>query len=400
LVGLGFSIDDAALSKFNKAIQSASVKVAALYASIQTAATGIFYGISKISEGFEQIGYEMRLVAPAINKFLILREAMLHAYKVTGVDLTKVVQQSILFNLSLAKTKFALEAVYKSVAARFFPLLTKQMDIFRNKIFANMPKIQDALEKFVKFIFKAFDITVQFGSRVWSILGRIYDMFKSLDEATSGWSTIILGIVAAWKLLNLSFLATPLGMILTGLTAIIALYDDFKVWQEGGESLIDWGSRTTKMIVGIISAIGILAGVIGGILAAYRSWIAVQWLLNAAMTANPIGMIIAGVTALIALLTTLAVKMGYLKGVGDFFSGLGEKTINLLGGSGSAPNLGAATQPAPLMPGNTNSSQRISQETNINIMGSADASAVGKSVASQQDRVNFDMTRNLKGAIR
>lgn len=50
LVGLGFGVDDASLSKFNKAIASATLKVTALYTAVNAAASGIVFGISKISE--------------------------------------------------------------------------------------------------------------------------------------------------------------------------------------------------------------------------------------------------------------------------------------------------------------------------------------------------------------
>ena len=223
LVGLGFGIDEKSLSDFNKAIESATVKVAALYGSIQLAAAGIFHSISGVSQSFEDLGYQLRIVAPAMNRWLVMRQAMLTAYSKAGVNLSDTVRQAILFNYSLAKTKFALEAVYKSVAAKFFPLLTKQMDIFRAKIYANMPKIQAQLRKFVQFIFKAFSATVELGTRLYSILTRVWDFFARLDKATSGWSTAILAVIAAWNLLNLSFLATPLGMLLTGLTAILVL---------------------------------------------------------------------------------------------------------------------------------------------------------------------------------
>ena len=75
LVGLGFGVDDASLAKFNKAISSATLKVTALYASTEVAASGIVYGISKISESFEQLGYEYRLITPAINKAIVLRRS-------------------------------------------------------------------------------------------------------------------------------------------------------------------------------------------------------------------------------------------------------------------------------------------------------------------------------------
>ncbi len=400
LVGLGFDVDDASLAKFNKAIDKASVKVLALYATIKLSAAGIFYSISKISEGFEDMGYQLRLVAPAVNKMLLLRQAMLQAYRAAGVDLTKVVRQSILFNFSLAKTKFALEAVYKSVGARFLPLLTKQMDVFRAKIFANMPKIQNALEKFINFIFKAFDATVQLGTRVWSILGRVWDFFKKLDDVTDGWSTRILGLIAIWKFLNLSFLATPLGMLITGFITLLSLWDDFKTFQEGGQSLINWGSQTVKVIVGITAAVAGLGVAIGAILGVMKAWAAVQWLVNLAMAANPIGLIIIAVTTLIGLLTTLAYKLGYLKSIGSFFGDLGGKVMNVLGSGGPQPSVNGPLAPPPLLPSTGGVSQRVSQETNIMVQGSADANATGKAVASEQSKVNFDMTRNMRGAMR
>lgn len=401
LVGLGFDVDDASLAKFNKAIASASIRVAALYTGIQVAAAGIFASISKMSEGFEDIGYQLRLVAPAINKMLILRQAMISAYQAAGINLTKVVQQSILFNYSLAKTKFALEAVYKSVGAKFLPLLTKQLDIFRAKIFANMPKIQAQLMTFVNFVFKAFAITVQLGSRMWEVLGNLWDLLKRLDSATNGWSTRVLGFVAVWKYLNLAFLTTPFGMVLTGLLAIIALYDDFKVWEAGGSSFINWGSDASKMVLGVVASITALVAAAGTVVGAIRLVTAAQWLWNFAMSANPIGLLIAGVTALIALFTILAAKAGFFKGLGTYvFGDLGDKVLRMFGAPGAQPMLNAATQPAPLIPPTSASNQSIDQKTSIIVQSTADAAAVGKQVAGEQSRVNFDMGRNLKGAMR
>jgi len=62
----------------------------------------------------------------------------------------------------------------------------------------------------------------------------------------------------------------------------------------------------------IMKAVGlfvlILAGVFGTIAAATKIWAAAQWLLNAAMTANPIGLIIVAVAALIALVYLIIQK--------------------------------------------------------------------------------------------
>lgn len=379
LVGLGFSVDDSSLSKFNKAITSATLKVTALYTSIKLTAAAVAYGISKIAEGFEQMGYEYRIIAPMINKTLVLRRELLKAYSAAGINITKVIKQSVLFNFSLAKTKFALEAIYKSVGAKFFPLLTRQMDIFRTKIYANMPKIQNALEKFVKFVFKAFEATTILGTRLWSILTRVWDFFVQLDKATDGWSTKILLAVAAWKLLNLSFLATPLGMLLLGLTSLLALYDDLQTFEEGGQSLFDWSDA-----IPVINALkqGLLAvkGVIEGIY-------------------EVIGNILLGIYQLTQLDFS-----GLKESLKGFFDIVAPPIAALFGDdkgntAANMKNNPATTQAPPLgaqAAAGNQVNQNVRQQTNITVQGAADATAVGNVVLNGQTRVNFDMTRNLK----
>lgn len=415
LVGLGFEVDKSSFASFNSAIISATKRVTAMYAAVKVATAGIAYGIARISDGFEEMGYQMRLVVPTINKVIMLRREMLRAYSAAGINLTKVVQQSILFNFSLTKTRYALEAIYKGVASRFFPLLTRQSDIFRQKLYANMPKIIAGIERFVFFVFKAFDATVQLGSRLWSVLNRVYDFFVMLDKATDGWSTKILAALAAWRLLNLGFLATPLGMLISGFVALLALWDDFKTFQEGGQSLIDWGSTTTKVFLGVAASIVAITTAIYAArtaMVAYRAVAtavtAIQAAFNIAMAANPIGLIIAGVGLLIASLLVLYRRWEDIKAsMSSFFGGIGGSIMNFLGAPNVADNVKNGMGGAPTTPQavgsqiqNSMTNQKVSQETNIVVQGTADANRTAQAVSSEQSRVNFDLVRNLKGATR
>lgn len=400
LVGLGFSIDDSELAKFNKAISSASVKVAALYGTIQVAAGGIVAGISDISEGFEKMGYEYHIIAPAINKALVLRRELLRAYSSAGINITRVIQASVKLNMSLAKTKFAFEAIYKSVGSRFFGLLTKQSDQLRQKIYQNMPKIQHALESFVKGIFKAFEATTILGLRLWSILERVFDFFVKLDKATNGWSTIILGVVAAWKLLNLEFIATPLGLIITGLVAILALFDDFKTFQEGGKSLFDWTAAIPvidsieKAISSLYDSLSSLVAIVFDLALAFKQLFSGDFS-GALDSLKRVG------SDILAIFTNL---WEAIKGIGNAASGiggiLGDKLGGLFGNGNAAANLVGPVQPQPMVGNTAYTNQHVQQQTQINVTGSADANAVGKAVAGEQNRVNFDMTRNMRGATR
>lgn len=401
LVGLGFAVDDSSLAKFNKSIAGAALKITALYGAIKLAAAGIFASIAKISEGFEQMGYEYRLIAPAINKAIILRRELLKAYSAAGINILQAVQNSIKFNYALAKTKFTLEAIYKSVGAKFLPLLTKQLDIFRGKLLANMPKIKAALEGFIIVIFKAFAATVELGERLWSILGRVWDFFKQLDEATNGWSTKILLAIAAWKLLNLEFLATPLGMVLAGLLAILALYDDFKVWQEGGKSFFNW-APFVPVINAVTTAIKALKEGLGDAFMILFDWYGI---LKDILTLNfgalkydfqnifsDVGKYVGDAVQYFKDLLQVAQSLiNWAPAAGHFLGGL-------FGGNGGS-NLNAINNPPPLYPtGGTSSQQTIRQETNINVHGSPDAQATGQTVVGEQRRVNMDLARNLKGA--
>lgn len=397
LVGLGFEVDSNSLAKFNKAIQTATARVTALYVSVQLAAAGIFKAISGISEGFEQMGYELRLVAPAINKALLLRQAMIQAYRAAGINLQQAIQQSIRFNFSLTKTKFALEAIYKSVGLRFLPMLTKQMDIFRAQIYKNMPKIQASLEHFVQFVFKAFQATLELGQRLWSVLGRVYDFFVALDGATGGWSTNILAFAAAWKVLNLEFLATPLGAIIAGFVALLALYDDFKTQQEGGKSLFDWNTDGLKNFRDAFIEIEDAGKTLLSILKAIKDgkWdIVTEKFKGLAEILFHVGESIgAGIAA--GIKNSLDGLLRYL------VLGSEDEARRMLSAS---PNINNPlfnpanfSQPTPVNPNSAGSiNQNLRSQTTINVQGSADPNATAGAVAAQQNGVNRNLVRNMK----
>lgn len=421
LVGLGFEVDDSSLSKFNKAIADATLKVTALYATLDAAAVAIGYGVTQISEDFEQMGYEYRLIAPTINKALILRRELLKAYSSAGINIVKVIQSSVKLNMSLAKTRFAFKAIYDSVGSRFFELITKQSDIFRKKLYDNMPKIQNVLEHLVKFLFSTFDATISLGHRLWDILTSVYDFFVKLDKATDGWSTIVIALISAWKLLNLSFLATPLGLLLSLGLALLTLWDDFKTFKEGGQSLIDWGSDFTKMIVGLATAVAAVGVAFGISKLAILGWGAISTIITLVKELNltmailegivlvleaPLWAIVAVIGAIIAALTLADSKWKIFGGgLSGFFTGIGGKVLDFLGGN-TAKNIQNNSQGAslgsPLGANSANSltNQHVQQQTTINVQGSPNAGETAGAVAGHQNNINFNLVRNLGGASR
>jgi phage-related protein len=404
LVGLGFDVDESSLAKFNKSIISATIKVTALSTAIVGVASLVGKAVSGISSDFEDLGYQFRIISPAINKALVLRNEMLKAYAAAGINITQVVQNSVKLNMSLSKTKFILEAIYKSVGSRFFTLMTKQSDQFRSAIYKNLPKIQNGLEKFVKFIFKALEAVTELGTRVWSILGRVYDFFVMLDEKTNGWSTIILAVIAAWKLLNLEFLATPLGMIIAGLVAILALFDDFEVWKEGGKSLFDWSS-----FVPVINSVKVVLSSLWDVMKGLGETIgAVASALVSLFSGDFSGFFDAMIGAAKSLWSALKGVWDVLTGIlgvsgqlGHWISGLANGNIgNAISNFVTNPLGRPAASPVGGNVQNSNSNVNVHQQTSINVSGAADANRTGAAVASQQSRVNRDLVDNMTGSTR
>lgn len=246
LVNLGFDVDEKSLAAFVKSIAVASAKVTALAVSIEATAGIIAKGITNISSDFEELGYQYRIITPAINKAIVLRRELFKAYGAAGINIQRTVLSALRLNMSLTKTKYALDAIYKSVGAKFFGLITKQSDNFRKILYGNMPKIQSILEHLVNFIFKMVDSFTQLFLRLWKLFSSVYDYLVRFNKSLDGLPLKVAAIGLAWKILNGVFEKSPLGKLILAIGTIISLWDDFKVWEKVGKgpkgSFFDWSS--------------------------------------------------------------------------------------------------------------------------------------------------------------
>ena len=393
LVGLGFGVDDASLTKFNASIVSASKTIGKLYAATVGAASAIVYGVAKISESFEQLGYEYRLITPAINKAIILRRELFKAYAAAGINIREVVLNSVKLNLSLTKTKFALEAIYKSVGSRFFTFLTKQSDILRAKIYQNMPKILAVLERLVKWVFVLLNGLIRLGMRLFEIFKGIYDFFVLLDQKTQGTSTKILAFLAAVLLLM-----SPLAVIIGSLTALLLLFDDYKTWKEGGKSLFDWSSFDQGLK-------GLKEGFKG-------LWHVIQDLLDVAGDVRDIvedffvGEDSSKRKTVFQALNDDARKLyGTVLDIGGLLKTFYKFTLfsSLNGENGvlknNIDNFNPSVPHTPLLSAMNNSSQatvNLQQQTTINTSPGADAAGIGKAYNESASSQNRDLVRDLQ----
>lgn len=375
-----------------------------------------------------------------------------------GKEFTKVFKS---LQQEVEKWKMLFAKAYESIAVKMMPKFRGIMESirqslirFRKTAMEMMPKAIEAIMPIVNVIIRVAEAFFALVSRVAQAAAKIISWILKLNEATGGWLAYIAMGIAAWKMLNLAFLQSPIGRLIALAAVIALLIDDMMTFYEGGESLIDWGSGFGVVLQGLMAIMGgviavmtamkvatlaqaaaiafansvmvawnAIVGVFNGIMAAAR--VAVL-LFNLALYANPIGLVIAAIVALIAAIVAMVVYwdevkaafasganavLGAWQGVKDWFMGFfdwimgkfatmaewGGKIAGFFGGGSSQGALTPTPQAAAAV---TGGNQNVNQQTQIVVQGASDPNATAKAVAGQQGRVNADMARNMKGAAR
>lgn len=157
-----------------------------------------------------------------------------------GLDSQQAAKSSHEFMTQVRTLGAAFVILSQKVTAALSDKLGGDIKRFREGLVDNFGRISEIIEKIANGILYLADIISTLGLRAMQIIGGIIDWFNSLDDGTKKLIEGVSGLLVAWKLLNAGFLATPLGQLAALGLAIVALYDDFKVWKEGGKSLIDW----------------------------------------------------------------------------------------------------------------------------------------------------------------
>ncbi|END6102933.1 lytic transglycosylase domain-containing protein [Yersinia enterocolitica] len=149
--------------------------------------------------------------------------------------------QSNRFMTSMRNLTMTLGQARDKIGANLANGLAGDIDALRKQLLDNWPKIEAVLMKVIKGILWAGDAVTRVLWRTGQAVGDVINWFKKLDPITQQLIMLFGGLLVAWRLLNTAFLTSPIGIVLSLGAALFALYDDYKTWKEGGESLIDWG---------------------------------------------------------------------------------------------------------------------------------------------------------------
>ncbi|EIX9136922.1 lytic transglycosylase, catalytic [Klebsiella pneumoniae] len=119
--------------------------------------------------------------------------------------------------------------------------LAGSIDTLRRHILDNFPKIEGAITAGVKGVLWFGEIIGRVVYRLIQLTGDIINWWKSLSTETRQVIEVFGALMIAWRLLNSAFAMSPIGRVIMLGAALIGLYDDYRTWKEGGQSLIDWG---------------------------------------------------------------------------------------------------------------------------------------------------------------
>ncbi|HDL6510482.1 TPA: lytic transglycosylase domain-containing protein [Yersinia enterocolitica] len=161
--------------------------------------------------------------------------------KKIGFNAEVAAKQSNRFMTSMRNLTMTFGQARDKIGANLANGLAGDIDSLRKQLLDNWPKIEAVLMKVIKGVLWAGDAVTRVLWRTGQAVGDVINWFKKLDPITQQLIMLFGGLLLAWRLLNTAFLTSPVGIVLSLGAAIFALYDDYKTWKEGGESLIDWG---------------------------------------------------------------------------------------------------------------------------------------------------------------
>ena len=311
----------------------------------------------------ERLGLDPKLLVvfnDVFGKTAYIKNELTKVDLSTGFNLDKVVENSKNFQKSMKEldiqtnlTKGAFEKVYKVVAADIMPKVgasisnvAKVIEDVRRNFLDNAKKIEESLKpvleitlKIGEAFIKLFVTAIKTGM---DMIKPIIDGLMALNKATGGWALGIAAALAAWRVFNLGFLFTPLGAILALGVGLLALWDDFTTFQEGGESFINW----TGTLGTVLKTVGVTIASVGAAFAAYKIGLmaytvgtsiasAATAAFNILFRATPFGWAVLAIGAVIAIwqnwTSIIYSSKGVLKSFGDYLSGVALKLKAMTG---------------------------------------------------------------------
>jgi len=188
-------------------------------------------------------------------------------YAVAGISAEEAATASRGLMAELGKLRTIATMLASAISLAFVGRIRADVERMRRAVVDNFARIRRVIEGVVSFALRVVGAVSAFGARLAGWAMRIVEWFDKLDKSQQMVVAGAAALLAAWRLLNLGFLATPLGAIVAGLAAVVALIDDYLTYMDGGVAFFDWGPWE-KTITRVVEALKPIAGLVMGLVSA------------------------------------------------------------------------------------------------------------------------------------
>ena len=165
-----------------------------------------------------------------------------------GLNADEVAAVSAEFNDGLGRMSRSFNDLFTAIAVRIMPAVTDVFETFSRWIIENGDGILEVLSPFVT----ALEVAIRV---VRNLVETVLDFASALGPVPA----LVAGIAAAWKTINVVFAMSPIGRVVTAITALISviglLKNDFEVAMKGGKSFFTFWVPLVDTINAVTDAI-------------------------------------------------------------------------------------------------------------------------------------------------
>lgn len=187
---------------------------------------------------------------------------MLHA---AGVDSQQAAKGSHEFMVELRLLGAAFGVLEQKVASSLTGGLTVGIRRVREGLVANFKWIVPAIGAVLDVVGRVLGAVGALAYRIGQGIHAVVEWFADLTPAGKVFIETLGAILAAWRAIGIAMALSPLGIVIALATALVALWDDYQTWKEGGKSLIDW-SAWAPGIEAAIDGLKTIAGILRDVL--------------------------------------------------------------------------------------------------------------------------------------
>lgn len=167
-----------------------------------------------------------------------LKQFYLDTYAAAGVSIDEASKDAKEFKLSLTSLSSTFEVMKNAIGGKFLGTTRRTFEDLRRYLMNNVGAIVRIIQSLLKVVSSVTKAFLSIGKVILDTISGIMQWWDRQSTLFKGVIAAITAATGAVLLFNSAFMKSPIGKLLTIISIIGMLIDDFQTWKEGGNSLI------------------------------------------------------------------------------------------------------------------------------------------------------------------